>query len=180
MFITLGILGISVITAIIYKLFKMKKVAINEEPVDYNVSNGLTVNTNVLAVRKNNPGNIRDDGKSQWQGMTGVDDKGFCVFDTSDYGARAMVLLLRNYSKNYGLDTIKEIISRYAPSSENDTDSYINVIAFKTGLGTNDKLNLQFDYEPLSVLAYYMHIHEAGFAWVKYEIFLKYAQEFTQ
>ena len=146
---------------------------------EYNVANKASVNSNVRAVRNLNPGNVRHSGDA-WQGMTGQDDKGFCQFNTADNGTRCMVKLLRNYSANRGLDTIKTVIDRYAPSSENDTNSYVKVIASRMGLPETQGLNLKTDANNLASLAYYMHIHEAGFAWVEYDVFLKWAKEFTK
>lgn len=59
-------------------------------------------------IRNNNPGNIRwgDD----WKGLVPKDqrtDKSFCQFTTPEYGIRAMIIILRNYQRKYGLDTVK-------------------------------------------------------------------------
>ncbi|MCE1635766.1 structural protein, partial [Enterobacter hormaechei] len=78
-------------------------------------------------IRNNNPGNIRwgDD----WQGLMPASqrtDKSFCQFVGPEYGLRAMIKILHNYNRKYGLKTVKEIISRWAPTNENNTDAYIN------------------------------------------------------
>lgn len=148
-------------------------------PQEYNQETGATVNNNVRAVRNLNPGNVRYTGEA-WQGLTGQDDKGFCQFGSVDMGARCMVKLLRNYAKLHGKDTVRDVITRYAPSVENDTKSYINVVSHRMGVPADQKLNLVTDAENLTSLAYNMHIHEAGFAWVDAEIFRKYAKEFTK
>lgn len=85
-----------------------------------------------LGVRNNNPGNIRvtDD---QWDGMTG-DDGSFVTFETPEYGIRAMTKLLGNYQSEYGLNTLSDMVGRYAPPTENDTASYISFVSEQTGI----------------------------------------------
>jgi hypothetical protein len=76
-------------------------------------------------LRNNNPGNIRLT-KDNWQGLrTEQTDPDFFQFETMAYGFRALFKLLKNYRKKYGCQTIAEIIERYAPRNENDTNSYI-------------------------------------------------------
>ncbi|ELF3953060.1 structural protein [Salmonella enterica] len=86
-------------------------------------------------IRNNNPGNIRwgDD----WQGLVAKPrrtDKAFCQFTTPEYGIRAMIIILRNYQRRHGLNTVTGIINRWAPSSENNTQAYINSVAQATGV----------------------------------------------
>lgn len=63
---------------------------------------------------------------NSWKGQTGS-NKGFCTFDTMEHGYRAALILLRNYVKR-GYDTIFEIVSRWAPESENNTKAYISAV----------------------------------------------------
>lgn len=75
-------------------------------------------------LRNNNPFNIRHSG-SKWKGLCKKQtDKDFCQFETLEYGLRAGLMLLRNYIRK-GYDTPVKIINRFAPKSENDTDSYL-------------------------------------------------------
>ena len=92
-------------------------------------------------VRNNNPGNIRK-SKDAWQGKTG-NDGAFVTFDTPQNGVRALTKLLYNYQKKYNLNTITGIITRWAPPSENDTASYIALVASKTGIGADEEINLK-------------------------------------
>ncbi|MCA6219634.1 structural protein [Photorhabdus antumapuensis] len=85
-------------------------------------------------IRNNNPGNIRwgDD----WQGLVPQSqrtDKSFCQFVSPEYGIRAIVKVIRNYNRKYGINTVNGIISRWAPSNENNTDAYINRVCEDTG-----------------------------------------------
>lgn len=75
-------------------------------------------------IRLNNPGNIEHG--QPWHGLHAQQiDKRFCRFIAPQYGIRAIHLILQSYAKKYGIRTIEGIISRWAPPSENNTESYI-------------------------------------------------------
>ena len=78
-------------------------------------------------ISKNNPFNIRFDRFSHWKFCLGS-TKGFCDFSDIRYGLRAGFILLRNYVYKKDLFTVEEVISRYAPSTENDTRGYISYV----------------------------------------------------
>ena len=81
-------------------------------------------------IRNHNPGNIRHGAK--WQGLNKDGrkiDPAFCVFTTPVYGIRALAKVLTNYKKIYNLNTVRQIISRYAPPNENQTAAYIQSVA---------------------------------------------------
>lgn len=79
-------------------------------------------------IRNNNPGNIRK-SSDNWQGQTGADSAGYIVFSGPVYGVRALYKVLLTYRNKYGLNTVQGIINRWAPTSENDTGSYINHVS---------------------------------------------------
>ena len=79
----------------------------------------------VRGMRNNNPFNVRNSSNFQWKGQIGVDDKGFCVFGSLSDGVRAGVKNLVNGYFSKGLN-IRQIIERYAPSHENNTENYIS------------------------------------------------------
>lgn len=86
-------------------------------------------------VRLNNPLNIerRDD----WDGLATVQkDKRFCTFDTPEYGFRAAYIILLKYLARDD-NTIKKIISKWAPSVENHVDGYANFIGQRTNKDVN-------------------------------------------
>lgn len=92
-------------------------------------------------IRNNNPGNIRySPATATYEGCTGQDDKGFCVFDTPEHGIQAMYRLLGVYRSKYGLNTVRGIISRWAPSNENDTAAYIQIVSSAVGVLPDDQL----------------------------------------
>lgn len=72
----------------------------------------------------NNPCAIRRG--SAWKGLSYLQsDKDFCSFRSRSFGYRAFYVLMRTYHYKYKCNTIKEIISRYAPITENNTYAYI-------------------------------------------------------
>lgn len=85
-------------------------------------------------LRNNNPGNIRLSA-TRYQGeVCPSEDKAFKQFETMAHGYRAMFVLLYTYQHKHGLNTIAAIISRWAPSVENDTDGYIQAVSDWSGV----------------------------------------------
>ena len=89
-------------------------------------------------IAANNPGNIRYN--PAFKGCVG-DSKGFCKFSTMGFGYRALLVLLTTYYTKYGLTTIRGIITRYAPPTENNTEGYINLVSRKTGFAADKVLS---------------------------------------
>lgn len=111
-------------------------------------------------IRNNNPGNIRR-GNSAWVGKVPFNqstDNEFEQFQEMKYGIRAALKLLSNYMSNYQLKTISQILNKWAPTSENDTQEYINFVSTNTGIPQNQPLQIQ----QLPYIAYEMFIVENG------------------
>ena len=98
-------------------------------------------------IRNNNPLNIRR-SKDQWQGLAAEQsDAQFFQFKTMAMGWRAaFVILTRTYYHNYRLFTIRRIISRWAPTSENDTKAYIKKVSNLTGIDADEPLGIPSMY----------------------------------
>jgi len=100
-------------------------------------------------IRNNNPGNIRQ-GTSRWQGMSATQpDSEYVTFDSPIYGIRAMAKLLTNYQTRYGLKTIREIITRWAPPVENITESYIANVSRIVGASPDQEIDVAGSMVPL-------------------------------
>jgi hypothetical protein len=99
-----------------------KDVVITESISTY----GNSVN-NPVAINKANPGNIRD-SLEVFQGEVPSPDSDFKSFASMAYGFRAMIVILRTYYTKHDLKNLAQMISRWAPPEENDTDSYIDFI----------------------------------------------------
>lgn len=103
-------------------------------------------------LRNNNPGNIKEmpGDKTQWLGERATDDDPvFEEFTAPVYGIRALARILNNYRNLYGLNTIREIITRWAPGSENDTESYVRSVEISMQKSANEILNFDSDLSPL-------------------------------
>ena len=87
-------------------------------------------------LRNNNPLNIeKTKGGNPWQGeIVPSKDSRFAQFTSMAYGYRAAFKLLNNYQRNYGLDTIRKMISRWAPSNENHTEAYVKAVSDRSGV----------------------------------------------
>lgn len=91
--------------------------------------------------RNNNPGNLRSSA-THWRGEVESSDPAFESFESPEAGIRALALVLVNYQRLHGLSTLRQIISRYAPASENDTEAYVRAVAGATGFLPSEPLNL--------------------------------------
>ena len=122
-------------------------------------------------IRNNNPGNIRW-SNDQWKGLIPKDqasDNSFCVFRSPEYGIRAMARILRKYTTYKGMpgvgkpniDTVREIISRWAPAIENDTEAYIQSVASKLGTTANAPFDV-YDNAIMLKLLKAIIMHENG------------------
>lgn len=86
-----------------------------------------------LAERQNNPGNLRS-----WPGVPALN--GYANFPTLLTGARASFVNFHTYMTKYNLVTLRDIITRWAPESENPTSSYISTVAKLTQLSPDQTL----------------------------------------
>jgi hypothetical protein len=81
-------------------------------------------------IRNNNPGNI-EKGAS-WKGLAPVQtDERFATFVSPEYGIRAIVVTLLTYHRSRKaadgspIDTLREVVQRWAPAFENNVDAYV-------------------------------------------------------
>jgi hypothetical protein len=109
-------------------------------------------------IRNHNPGNIRL-SKDKWQGLSpSQPDKEFFTFQNPVYGIRAMARILIKYQDDYGLRTIRGIIGRWAPASENNTEAYIKRVVERTGFDADQELDMhQHEYLKPLVIAIIWH-----------------------
>lgn len=100
-------------------------------------------------IRNNNPGNIRHSKANNWQGAAKEQpDKSFVSFTSEVYGIRAIARLLISYQDNLTLWTIRQLITRWAPPTENVTKRYIDFVAEHAGMKADQKLDMH-KYEHL-------------------------------
>jgi hypothetical protein len=105
------------------------------------MSKSFLNNHAVRGLRNNNPGNLKLTSIA-WQGKIPKPqntDKVFEQFTNIEYGLRAMYKdLINDISK--GKNTVKKLISEYAPKTENNTTAYINQVASSIGVTPDQKI----------------------------------------
>lgn len=90
-------------------------------------------------LRNNNPGNIRL-SNARYLGEVDSTDSAFKQFKSMAYGYRAMFVLLHTYQRKHHLNTIAEMISRYAPAVENHTEKYIQAVSDWSGVPATSRI----------------------------------------
>jgi hypothetical protein len=119
-------------------------------------------------LRNNNPFDIRITvPPTPWQGLAAdmnpaqQAETAFCVFKTPAFGFRAAAVVLISYKDKHAIQTIRGVISRLAPPSENDTGAYIAHVCSMTKMGPDDVIDLH-TYEVQQPLIKAIATHEAG------------------
>ena len=94
-------------------------------------------------LRNNNPLNIRHNRNNRWQGVYEQQtDPEFVRFASMQFGIRAGFIIIRNYIKQ-GHKDVASIISRWAPSFENNTEAYIRHVCEMSGLSPFQELRFE-------------------------------------
>ena len=92
-------------------------------------------------LRNNNPGNIRL-GSFKYKGEKAKSsDSAFRQFESLEWGYRAMFVLLHTYATKHNCRTLREMINRYAPPTENFTDGYIRCVTNATHLSADEPIS---------------------------------------
>lgn len=98
-------------------------------------------------LRNNNPLNIRKNS-TKWQGLSATQtDKSFFQFTSMAYGYRAAFKTLQTYILNkYDTDKdgvsneLEDVIMRWAPPCENNTEAYISTVERRSGVSRHTVL----------------------------------------
>jgi hypothetical protein len=109
-------------------------------------------------LRNCNPGNIRLDPGITWQGAVAGDDPDFVTFSSFVWGVRAMGKILLSYRERDGISTLRGMVTRWAPPSENNTSSYLSDMSKFVGISPDEVLPSPLDKATLLLLV-------RGFCW---------------
>jgi hypothetical protein len=120
-------------------------------------------------IRNYNPGNIRHTQGIRWQGAAPIQtDNQFTQFINPRWGIRAIARVLITYqdkrraADGSPIDTVREIIERWAPPSENNTDAYVISVARALGLDPDVASVDVYDFEIMRALVTVIIRHENG------------------
>jgi hypothetical protein len=127
-------------------------------------------------IRNNNPGNLdfvrSSYDRDPWIGETGLEIREgkacrFTTFDTAEHGIRALAKTLLTYCRlrraadGTPIDTVQEIIDRWAPPHENDTDAYAKHVRDLLNIEKGGEINIE-DPATLAILVESIIRHENG------------------
>lgn len=92
-------------------------------------------------LRNCNPLNIRRVAGKKWKGQSALQtDASFVCFNAMEWGIRAAFCILRTYARRYQCLSPADIVGRWAPPHQNDTDAYIRNVCTWTGFGGRQHL----------------------------------------
>lgn len=92
-------------------------------------------------LRNCNPLNIRRVADTKWKGQSALQtDASFVCFNAMEWGIRAAFCILRTYARRYQCLSPADIVGRWAPPHQNDTDAYIRNVCTWTGFGGRQHL----------------------------------------
>jgi hypothetical protein len=123
--------------------------------------------------RNKNPGNIDFNANNKWQGQVGIEEgpgARFAVFESHEFGIRALAALLTTYFDRHNLKTIKAILNRWAPpvgrtptgqQYTQSTNNYVRHVCEITGFSPIEVLDLH-KYEHMEPLVRAIITHELG------------------
>lgn len=120
----------------------------------------LPILRNTRGLRNYNPGNIRwiPQATARWRGMIRDDGTGYGVFDSDMNGIRAIGKQLGVYARR-GLTTVRQIISTWAPPTENATIAYVDAVARRLRVSPDAQIDVAARLSELTNAIIY---HENG------------------
>lgn len=121
-----------------------------------------------LAIRNNNPLNVKTVKGRPWYGQIAVDRHGHAVFDTPEHGIRAGANVLLNYYTKHGLDTLDGILSRFCTGNRKE---YAAFLSRRLGIPPDVKFDV---LARLPELLHAMARFESGQEWPR-ELFTGYS-----
>lgn len=121
-----------------------------------------------LAIRNNNPLNVKTVKGRPWFGQIAVDRHGHAVFDTPEHGIRAGANVLINYYLRHGLDTLDGILSRFCTGNRAE---YATFLSRRLGIPPDVKFDV---LARLPELLHAMARFESGQEWPR-ELFTGYS-----
>ena len=102
-------------------------------------------------IRNNNPLNLRVG--NNWEGeVSQPTDHAFEQFTEMKWGVRAAFIVLRNYIVRHKCNTIRKIISRWAPANENNTLAYIATVSQRANIQPDEPISFDNTCQMIALL----------------------------
>ena len=102
-------------------------------------------------IRNNNPLNLRVG--NNWKGeVSQPTDHTFEQFTEMKWGVRAAFVVLRYYIQRHKCNTIRKIISRWAPANENNTQAYIATVSQRANIKPDEVINVDNTCQMIALL----------------------------
>ena len=118
-------------------------------------------------LRNCNPGNIRHSATRYRGEVVPSRDRAFKEFESMAWGYRAMFMLLDSYRRRHRLGTLRQMLSRYAPPTENFTEGYIRFIVQHTGIGADEVVDTRNQSDMIPIVAAMSEIENGERAIIK-------------
>lgn len=113
--------------------------------------------------RNCNPGNLEYSPATVWFGLdVPAADGRFCRFTDPLHGIRALAKTLVTYQNRDDCVTLAQIIHRWAPPAENNTDAYLNDVCQRTGMLATSVPSLTSGSTDLADVVTAIIFHENG------------------
>ena len=128
-------------------------------------------------LRNNNPGNIRL-GNFRYKGERATSsDSAFRQFESVEWGYRAMFVLLHTYATKRGCRTLRAMINRYAPPTENFTEGYLRCVTNATHLSPDEPISTTDGAVMTAIVAAMSAVENGikanmGEVWLGWELFI--------
>jgi hypothetical protein len=117
---------------------------ITAEEAELLASYGMSFDDLALGQRLNNPLNVRSSAANQWEGEDPtIREEEYEGFTGPDFGIRAADRVLDTYGRKRGIGTLTEALNRFAPESENPTQSYIDFVSGRSGIDPGAPIDLK-------------------------------------
>ena len=100
-------------------------------------------------IANKNPFNLEFRSTIQWRGQLGTDGR-FVIFDTPLNGLRAGMINIHTKMTRDGLDTVRKIIFRLSPPSENPSEAFVQFVAGRMSVAPDQPLQFIVHIIPMS------------------------------
>lgn len=114
-------------------------------------------------LRNNNPGNLRFIGRNPWDGQVGDDGAGYGVYSSMEKGVRAAGRQLLAYQRR-GLRSVRQIISTWAPATENDTAAYVKAVSRSLNVAADQRIDVDILLDDLATAIFKHELGAVAFA----------------